>query len=623
MNKLLIILSLFLGITSGIYSQAITVNGIPLFESGGAPMTCSPGGYKTISSASTSGTCLQMTTSGFQAGAVWVCDGINLNETFKINFSANIGTDISTGDGVAFLLQQEALPGVLGGRGGGLGYATGDGVGCQSGPCPIDPSIAVEFDTYNGAGWGDNDLVCHHMSMQLDGSTSALATIEGPACLLPSGAGVVDGLNHDICITWDPALLEYKAYFDGLLVGTFNGDIRFFFPDPTDVWWGFTSASGGAPQNQSVCDVVMETNVSNPSCVCNPIVLTASASSDPTTCAGLDGEILITGLLANTSYNLAYDINGTTMGPFSITSDASGNYQITNVGAGTYTNFTADLAGCASSDVGPVLLSEPNPPVLIVTDPNPRCEPSTIDITDPGITMGSTGGGVLTYWQDALATIPLLNPGTVSASGTYYIQSDNGCTDIAAVNVTISPAPVINAPLPFGMVICNGSSPSFTPSADIAGSTFSWTASASSGNLSGFSVFGNGTINDVIINSGNTSETVTYTITPTGPSPGFCDGLPADFIVTVEPNLFGTDIQAACNSYTWIDGNTYNASNNTATWTITNATGCDSLVTLDLTITNSTTGTDTQSACATYTWIDGNTYNVSKNTATLNIKGGA
>ena len=341
MNKLLIILSLFLGITSGIYSQAITVNGIPLFESGGAPMTCSPGGYKTISSASTSGTCLQMTTSGFQAGAVWVCDGINLNETFKINFSANFGTDISTGDGVAFLLQQEALPGVLGGRGGGLGYATGDGVGCQSGPCPIDPSIAVEFDTYNGAGWGDNDLVCHHMSMQLDGSTSALATIEGPACLLPSGAGVVDGLNHDICITWDPALLEYKAYFDGLLVGTFNGDIRFFFPDPTDVWWGFTSASGGAPQNQSVCDVVMETNVSNPSCVCNPIVLTASAASDPTTCAGLDGEILITGLLANTSYNLTYDINGTTMGPFSITSDASGNYQITNLGAGTYTNFTA------------------------------------------------------------------------------------------------------------------------------------------------------------------------------------------------------------------------------------------------------------------------------------------
>ena len=36
--------------------------------------------------------------------------------------------------------------------------------------------------------------------------------------------------------------------------------------------------------------------------------------------------------------------------------------------------------------------------------------------------------------------------------------------------------------------------------------------------------------------------------------------------------------------YTWIDGNTYTASNNSATWTLTNAAGCDSVVTLDLTI---------------------------------------
>ena len=60
------------------YSQVITVNGISLFESGGAPQTCSPGGYKTINAASTLGSCLQMTDAGFQSGAVWVCDGINL-----------------------------------------------------------------------------------------------------------------------------------------------------------------------------------------------------------------------------------------------------------------------------------------------------------------------------------------------------------------------------------------------------------------------------------------------------------------------------------------------------------------------------------------------------------------
>ena len=46
----------------------------------------------------------------------------------------------------------------------------------------------------------------------------------------------------------------------------------------------------------------------------------------------------------------------------------------------------------------------------------------------------------------------------------------------------------------------------------------------------------------------------------------------------------GTDVITACNTYIWIDGNTYTASNNTATHTLTNAGGCDSVVTLDLTI---------------------------------------
>jgi hypothetical protein len=85
----------------------------------------------------------------------------------------------------------------------------------------------------------------------------------------------------------------------------------------------------------------------------------------------------------------------------------------------------------------------------------------------------------------------------------------------------------------------------------------------------------------------------------------------------------GTDVQTACDTYTWIDGNTYTSSNNTATHTLTNLAGCDSVVTLDLTIINSATGTDTRTECNTYTWIDGNTYTASNNSATFNIVGGA
>jgi hypothetical protein len=50
----------------------------------------------------------------------------------------------------------------------------------------------------------------------------------------------------------------------------------------------------------------------------------------------------------------------------------------------------------------------------------------------------------------------------------------------------------------------------------------------------------------------------------------------------------GTDVQIACGSFIWIDNNTYTASNNTASHTLTGAAsnGCDSIVTLDLTIIN-------------------------------------
>lgn len=93
-----------------------------------------------------------------------------------------------------------------------------------------------------------------------------------------------------------------------------------------------------------------------------------------------------------------------------------------------------------------------------------------------------------------------------------------------------------------------------------------------------------------------------------------------DSIVTLDLTIHysnsGTHVITACDSYTWIDGNTYTASNNTATHTLANINGCDSIVTLDLTINYSTTGTDVVTACDSYTWIDGNTYNSSNNTAT-------
>ena len=85
------------------------------------------------------------------------------------------------------------------------------------------------------------------------------------------------------------------------------------------------------------------------------------------------------------------------------------------------------------------------------------------------------------------------------------------------------------------------------------------------------------------------------------------------------PISYDTDLIEKCDSYTWIDGNTYTASNNTATYTLTNSLGCDSILNLNLVINESNTGIDTQFANESYTWIDGVTYTESNSTATYTL----
>jgi len=105
-----------------------------------------------------------------------------------------------------------------------------------------------------------------------------------------------------------------------------------------------------------------------------------------------------------------------------------------------------------------------------------------------------------------------------------------------------------------------------------------------------------------------------YTATDTLTNAAGCDSV-ITLNLTLNSNT-GTDIITACNSYTWIDGLTYTSSNNTATDTLINVAGCDSIVTLNLTINNTTYGTDIISVCDSFMWVDGITYTSSNNTAT-------
>ncbi|MBW6483696.1 MAG: T9SS type A sorting domain-containing protein [Vicingaceae bacterium] len=121
---------------------------------------------------------------------------------------------------------------------------------------------------------------------------------------------------------------------------------------------------------------------------------------------------------------------------------------------------------------------------------------------------------------------------------------------------------------------------------------------------------------------GNTYYTNTNTPTFTLTNIYGCDSVVTLNLTINNPNS-STDLVTACDSITWIDGNTYSANTNTPTFTLTNVSGCDSVVTLNLTINNSNTGTDVQTACNNLTWIDNITYTSSTNTPTFTIVGAA
>ncbi len=138
----------------------------------------------------------------------------------------------------------------------------------------------------------------------------------------------------------------------------------------------------------------------------------------------------------------------------------------------------------------------------------------------------------------------------------------------------------------------------------------------------------NGVYQQITLSAVATSASMRYLIHFNGVGGNGLDIIAEDLLITqtCDPG-YSTDLQTACNSFTWTngDGNTYNTSNNTATHTIVAgaANGCDSIITLDLTISNSANSIDTQSTCGPITWIDGNNYAASNNTATHTIVGGA
>src|SRR6185436_1514567 len=132
-------------------------------------------------------------------------------------------------------------------------------------------------------------------------------------------------------------------------------------------------------------------------------------------------------------------------------------------------------------------------------------------------------------------TESLSNTNSTPQVVTYtFTANGNGCAaNVTTTTVTVNPTPDFTL-TPYSSTICSGAQLNFTPTADVSGTIFTWT-SAISANITGNSS-GSGPITNTLVNTGSAIETVTYTITATGPASSSCvNVVTEDYVVTVNP----------------------------------------------------------------------------------------
>ncbi|MFY7743285.1 MAG: gliding motility-associated C-terminal domain-containing protein [Flavobacterium sp.] len=187
--------------------------------------------------------------------------------------------------------------------------------------------------------------------------------------------------------------------------------------------------------------------------------------SNPTTCSGTEGTITIENLNPNSSYSLTYNDDGSSVGPTSIIADNNGQFVITGLNAGSYSNFNFVINNCSTTINTTISLNDPtvNPPTS--GGDQSVCEDSPIQTLTA---QATTNDGSIIIWYDAPVDGTIVSDPTLSSVGTivYYAEAQNTTSNCISstrtpVSLTINPAPLA----PTGdtvQLICNDATVIFT-----------------------------------------------------------------------------------------------------------------------------------------------------------------
>lgn len=173
-----------------------------------------------------------------------------------------------------------------------------------------------------------------------------------------------------------------------------------------------------------------------------PPVISLSAKNNPITCLGANGSIVIGGMISGLTYSVSYNKNAVVQPGFSATADGLGRITIPALGAGTYT-ITTTIYNCVSNVVGPIVLVDPNPPVVTANNNTPICQGSTILLSGTSDSTGVTWSWTGPWGFTSAVQNPSIPNSIPSQSGTYtLIASKNNCfSQPASTTVTVKPTP--------------------------------------------------------------------------------------------------------------------------------------------------------------------------------------
>jgi len=270
-------------------------------------------------------------------------------------------------------------------------------------------------------------------------------------------------------------------------------------------------------------------------------------------CSGANGVFALSSTLTPTNYNWAI-----TSVPPGVVATASGTVN-SNTNSGTLTTpitnntnapqtltyvFTPVSNGCPGTPSSTQITIQPVATISALSNltvcpgatltptsfvSNPNGATFTWTNNNANIGLAVSGSGQITPWTAPVNNSLAIITGTVSVSPTF-----NACPGTnATFTVNISPTPSItNANL--AQSICSGANTTaVTWTSALATTTYAWAGVASVGTVTGFTASGNGVLPSMaIVNSGNSPQTVTYTVIPTRNG---CPGPAFTYTITINP----------------------------------------------------------------------------------------